>query len=156
MRPHLPTLIAAVAFPCGAAALQPVVEVGVGLPELTHVRLGAFVSPRVAAQLYVSNVIFNWLTGVSVAGHILGEARPNGPPRHAVLALGTLAFNPLADPIRIRGGGETIVAAALLDAGYALTTDSGFTFHATVGVIAYVEDTLAAGPNFSLSVGWKF
>lgn len=139
-----------------AAAVEPTIEIGFGLPELTHLRIGAFVTPRLAVQLYASNVVFNWLTGISVSGYFLGKDEPKGPPLHSMLVQATLAFNPLADPIRVRGGGETIASAALVDVGYALTTWFGLTYHATIGGLLYLEDKVAAAPNFALSIGWKF
>jgi hypothetical protein len=90
------------------------------------------------------------MTGLSASAYLLGEARPDGPPKHALLARTTVAFNPTLQPLTIFGGGETIGAGLLLEAGYALTFDFGFMLNFAVGGLVYLEDTLAGGPLFSI------
>lgn len=146
----------AVLVPGAAFALSPYAELGIGLPEVLHLRVGGFVHPRASIELYAGNVVFNWLVGLGATGYFLGEARENGPPRHSLLAGAHLALNPLLTPIRFTGGGETIGSAAFVTVGYALHTDNGFTFRAYSGAILYADAGLAGGPLLSVGVGYKF
>lgn len=138
-----------------AHAIEPTIEAGVGLPELAHVRVGAFANPRLAIHVHASNVVLNWIIGLSATGYLLGVT-DDGPPRHALLARGTLGFNPLAAPIRLRSGGDTIGAAGLLEGGYGFAASGGFLIHATLGALLYVEEVPAAAPTISAGVGWRF
>ena len=140
-----------------ASALTPYGELGIGLPELLHARLGAYVTPRVSVELYGAPVIFNWLVGAGATGYLLGQTDGDHPPRHAMIVRGTAAFNPTLRPLTIRGnGGETIGAAAFVQGGYGYTAHSGFSLRAYGGAVLYLEDTLAGGPAFAVSVGWRF
>jgi hypothetical protein len=154
----LSTLIAilVLASPSPGFAAAPYGELGIGMPELAKLRVGALLHPRVSAELYGSAVLFNALVGIGATGYLLGEARENLPPKNALAVQGTVAFNPTLSPLRVRSGAETIASAALANVGYAYTADSGFLFRAWFGGILLVEDGPGGGPNFSVGVGWIF
>jgi hypothetical protein len=137
-----------------AMALAPMVEAGVGLPELLHLGVGARVSPRWTVEVRYGNVVFNSLVGVGATGALFGDASA-GPPRHALLVDGRLMVNPTLGRFQLTGGGETIGAAAFLHSGYAFQGDNGFLFRARVGALFYEDDGFAAGPNFTVAAGWS-
>ncbi len=147
---------ALLSIPSGAFAIAPHAEIGIGLPELVHVRTGAYLTPRLSVEAYAGNVILNWLVGLGATVYVGGTPNGEAPPRHAGLVQVTAAFNPLLQPIRLTSGGDTLGAALLVNTGYAYTADSGFSFRAYVGGLLYEDGGFAGGPNLSLGAGWRF
>ena len=143
-------------MPGQALAYSPYFEGGIGLPEVLHVRMGAFVHHRVSVELYGANMIFNWLVGAGATAFLFGDAK-HGTPRHALIGQLSLGINPTLQPLRVEGdGAETIGAAAVAATGWAYTAPSGFVLRTYVGGVFYEDNGFAAGPHFALGAGWRF
>jgi hypothetical protein len=127
---------------------------GIGMGELLHVEAGAFVGPRTTVDLSAGWLIFNVMTGVGVTRYF---GRGPGTPRHALLASGRVRFNPLLDPVRFHGGGETIATTAEGYVGYGFTGRHGFAARFMLGALVLpMGDHLEGGPNFLMSLGVAF
>ncbi len=138
-----------------ASATPPraVAVVGVGLPEVVHVSLGAFVSDRWTLEARYSNVVFNHLVGMAATGHLLGEA-PDGRIAHNLLVMPRIQLNPTRDPLTLQGGGEQLGALLGVGIGYARHGSSGLVLRAQLDGFVYEDDGPAAGVGPSVSVGW--
>ncbi len=137
-----------------AYAVAPVIEAGIGLPELLNVGAGVRVAPRWTVEARYGHVIFNPMVGVGVTGALLG---PDGPelPRHALLVEGRVMVNPTLGELRIWGnGGEIIGSGIFLHGGYGFHADSGFMVRPRAGLLIYGDRSLAVAPSLTVSVGW--
>ncbi len=137
------------------ADVRPLVFVGPGFPELVHAEAGVLINGRVSIEARVGLVVFNVQTGLCVTGWFLGTATDR-PPTHALLGSIEFRVNPTLRPFRLGSGGETIGASFGTYAGYAFTTQLGFSVRLLLGAIWYAEKSIAVGPNGTIGVGWIF
>jgi hypothetical protein len=146
----------AVAEEPGAQGLNAMVSVGVGIPELLHAELGYFPTGRLSLEAQFKSVVFNTMVGVGATGHLLGQAAPGRPPRHSLLASGSILVNPTLGELRLESGGDVIAAGMAAYVGYGFLAESGFLFRGLVGTLFYEDDGLALGPVVTVAAGWAF
>jgi len=152
-------LLASLAGPARAAADEPVVAhvlVGAGLPQVLHASVGWFPSSRVSLDLRYGYVVFNHMVGAGATWYLLGEAGPHRPPRHAVLAVGHLMWNPTLSPPTLSSGGETLAAYVGVYGGYGFLAGSGFEARLLLGGLLYEDGGPAMDPDAMVGVGWAF
>ncbi|MDP2305735.1 MAG: hypothetical protein Q8P18_06880 [Pseudomonadota bacterium] len=143
----------------GAAHAGPVHArglVGLGFPELFHAEVGWQAAPRLSIEVHYGWIIFNHMVGPSVTGWLLGEARPDLPPRHALLVTGQVLVNPLAIGDGVASHADVLASAIGTPLGYGYTADSGFQFIVRAGPFYYLDNGFAVGANLHLGVGWTF
>ncbi len=145
-------LLASAAF--AEDPLHASITAGIGFPEIVHVELGFYVTPRVEVEARYGNVLLNSLVGVGVHGFLLGDSADR-PPENALLVSGQAMINPTLSPSTVRSGGDVLAAYIGTYAGYAWHGE-----HVTVrvegGPIFYSEEGPKVGLNGIASVGFVF
>lgn len=132
------------------------VGVGVGLPELLHAEIGAFVTDRVSVQLVGGVPLFNPLVGVGASWLALGAENGGRPPSHAFVLTGEWRVNPRR-PISLVSAGDRLGSALGLYGGYSYVADAGLLVRVQGGPIFIWEDGApGAGVNAFAMIGWVF
>jgi hypothetical protein len=154
----LAALMVALAPGLAAAELPVYASGGIGLGELIHAEVGAYLPGGLSVDLTGGWLIFNPLVGVGVT-KAFGHAERARPDRHAFLLNGKLRLNPSLGALRLTGdGGETVGATAEAYAGYGFQADGGFLLRVFGGAVVYPVSGggVEAGPNVYLSLGASF
>jgi len=141
-------------------------QAGIGLVELAHLELGAFVGPRVSVE---GMVAWDGVNGGRYGGgayYTFGHAQGRRPPRHGLLVGARLMLD--ADAA-FESHGDDLSSYGVIPVGYSFLSDGGFFLRATVGLAVVRERTVpdpkvslvehhwrAAGPLFTVGAGFAF
>lgn len=156
----------------GEMALRPLPvhvygQVGVGVVELVHLELGAFVGSRVSVE---GMVAWDGVYGGRYGGgayYTFGHAQGGRPPRNGLLVGARMMLDSAAN---FENQGEDLSSYGVIPVGYSFLSDSGFFLRATVGLAVVRERTSrldgevsivehhwrAGGPLFTVSAGFAF
>lgn len=156
-----------------AAAPPPPVHVfaqaGVGMVELAHLEVGAFLGPHVGVEAMAA---WNGVYGPRYGGGafaIFGHAQGSRPPRHGLLLGARLMLDSGAN---FDSGGDDLSSYAAIPVGYSFLADNGFFLRASLALAVVRERRshqdivgqppvidhrwTAGGPLLNASVGFAF
>lgn len=145
------------ARPTAASPVYGYVAAGVGVPELVHLELGYFPSPRLSVEVHGGFPILSPLVGLGVTGWLLGETTARRPPTHSLTVSGRARINVLY-PTMGRTRGERLGPVIEPLVGYGLLTRRHFLLRVDAGALVYLDahDGLAAGPQALVTLGYAF
>ena len=140
--------------------------VGLGLIELAHAELGAFVGPHVSVEGMVAwDGVYDARYGGG-AYYTFGRAQGRRPPRHGLLIGARLMLDSGA---RFETHGDDLSSYGVIPVGYSFLSDRGFFLRATIGLAFARERThpdpkvslvehhwSAGGPLFTVGAGFAF
>lgn len=144
-------------------------QAGVGMVELAHLEVGAFLGPHLAVEAMAA---WNGVYGPHYGGGafaILGHAQGRRPPRHGLLLGARLMLDSDAS---FDSGGDKLASYGAIPVGYSFLADNGFFLRASVAVAVTRERTAqqeavgqplvidhrwtVGGPLFTASAGFAF
>ncbi len=135
-----------------------VLTAGIGLPELVHLEVGAYVAPRFDVHARLTAPLLQPALGAGVRFHA-GRIDSGRPPRWSATGALDVTLNPAHPAVFSRG--EQLGFAAYPMIGAQHLSDTGFVGRLEVGAILELEDRsgfprVGGGPGIRLAVGLAF